>query len=86
MSILRSMSTGGRAARKGTIAEVKIEKNKKYAIVKNKENQTTYELKTEENLVDGIIIGIKIVTSIPSPSAPVNTKRAGSSLSPMPNG
>ena len=30
MSILRSMSTGGRAARKGTIAEVKIEKNKKY--------------------------------------------------------
>lgn len=50
-------------ARKGTIAEVKIEKNKKYAIVKNKENQTTYELKTEENLVDGIIIGIKIEKS-----------------------
>ena len=46
--------------RKGTPAEVKIENNKKYAIVRNKETETKYELKTEENLVEGMIIGIKI--------------------------
>ena len=43
--------------RKGIIAEVKVKNNKKYAITKD-ENE--YELITEENLVDGIIIGIKI--------------------------
>jgi len=46
--------------RKGTPAEVKIENGKKYAIVRNKENETKYELKTDENLVDGILIGIKL--------------------------
>ena len=43
--------------RKGTIAEVKIRNNKKYAITKDEKE---YILETEENLVDGIIIGIKI--------------------------
>ena len=46
--------------RKGTPAEVKIENGKKYAIVRNKEKETKYELKTDENLVDGILIGIKL--------------------------
>lgn len=46
--------------RKGTPAEVKIENGKKYAIVKNKETETKYELKTDKNLVDGILIGIKL--------------------------
>ncbi len=46
--------------RKGTPAEVKIENGKKYALVRNKEKTIKYELKTEENLVEGIIIGIKL--------------------------
>lgn len=46
--------------RQGVVAEVKIHKNKKYAIVKEKEKSTTYELKTDQNLVDGMMIGIKI--------------------------
>ena len=43
--------------RKGIIAEVKIVNNKKYAITKDEKE---YDLITDENLVDGIIVGIKI--------------------------
>ena len=46
--------------RKGTLAEVKKENGKKYALVRNKETITKYELKTDQNLVDGILIGIKL--------------------------
>ena len=43
--------------RKGIIAEVKIRNGKKYAITKDEKE---YDLITDEHLVDGIIIGIKI--------------------------
>lgn len=43
--------------RKGIIAEVVIRNGKKYAITKDEKE---YELQTDENLVEGIIIGIKI--------------------------
>ena len=43
--------------RKGIIAEVKIKNKKKYAVTKDEKE---YELKTDQNVVDGLIIGIKI--------------------------
>lgn len=43
--------------RKGIIAEVKIINNKKYAVTRDEKE---YEITTDENLVDGLIIGIKI--------------------------
>ena len=43
--------------RKGIIAEVKIKNKKKYAVTKD---ETEYELQTDQNVVDGLIIGIKI--------------------------
>ena len=43
--------------RKGIIAEVKIRNKKKYAVTKDEKE---YELITDENVVDGLIIGIKI--------------------------
>lgn len=46
--------------RKGLIAEVKNENKKKYAIVSERDKKQTYELKTDQNLVDGMIIGIKL--------------------------
>ena len=46
--------------RKGLIAEVKNENKKKYAIVRERDKKQVYELKTNQNLVDGMIIGIKI--------------------------
>ena len=46
--------------RKGLIAEVKNDNKKKYAIVREREKEQVYELKTNQNLVDGMIIGIKI--------------------------
>ena len=46
--------------RKGLIAEVKNDNKKKYAIVRERDKKQVYELKTNQNLVDGMIIGIKI--------------------------
>lgn len=46
--------------RKGLIAEVKNDNKKKYAIVRERDKEQVYELKTNQNLVDGMIIGIKI--------------------------
>ena len=43
--------------RKGIIAEVKIRNKKKYAITKDEKE---YDLITDQNVVDGLIIGIKI--------------------------
>ena len=43
--------------RKGIIAEVKIINKKKYAVTKDEKE---YELQTDQNVVDGLIIGIKI--------------------------
>lgn len=43
-------------SRKALIAEVKKEKGRLYAVTKNQ----TYELKTDQNLVEGMVIGITI--------------------------
>ena len=43
--------------RKGIIAEVRIKNKKKYAVTKDEKE---YELQTDQNVVDGLIIGIKI--------------------------
>lgn len=46
--------------RKGIVAEVKNENKRKYAVVKERDKEQIYELKSDKNLVDGMIIGIKI--------------------------